>query len=465
MGRHTKAASGRALTVLLTVAFLGAFPLVAQPVGPEFRVNTWTTSAQGYPSVATDASGNFVVVWQSRDQAGAGTYQVFGQRYSSAGARLGSEFRVSSSTVYQRYPKVASSSTGDFVVVWRTGGYAATFARRFSSTGVPLGDEFKVNPSGYAGHPGVAADAAGDFVVSWFSFTDIEAMRFSSTGAPLGGAFRVDDGTTDSLSMPAIAADASGDFVVVWLDNGRDGSANGVFGQRFGSDGAPRGAEFQVNVSTPGTQNQPAVALDSTGNFVVVWRDQQQDLLMARRFGSNGAPLTGEFRVDTGTFGGELPAVGSDGAGNVVVTWNDLDGGGLGIDGRLYESTGAPFGVPFLVNSYTTNGQLLPAVGVAPTGGTFVIAWISQGGLVSQDGSGDGIYARHFSSAAACRSGDVNWDGSIDVADVFYIINALFAGGPVPICPGDVNASGSVDVADVFYLINFLFAGGPAPAT
>jgi streptogramin lyase len=29
--------------------------------------------------------------------------------------------------------------------------------------------------------------------------------------------------------------------------------------------------------------------------------------------------------------------------------------------------------------------------------------------------------------------------------------------------PGDVDDSGHVDVADVFYLINFLFAGGPAP--
>jgi hypothetical protein len=28
---------------------------------------------------------------------------------------------------------------------------------------------------------------------------------------------------------------------------------------------------------------------------------------------------------------------------------------------------------------------------------------------------------------------------------------------------GDVNGNGATDVADVFFLINFLFAGGPAP--
>jgi hypothetical protein len=39
----------------------------------------------------------------------------------------------------------------------------------------------------------------------------------------------------------------------------------------------------------------------------------------------------------------------------------------------------------------------------------------------------------------------------------------LFAGGPAPVGPGDVNGDGQVNVADVFYLINYLFAGGPAP--
>jgi predicted outer membrane repeat protein len=60
-------------------------------------------------------------------------------------------------------------------------------------------------------------------------------------------------------------------------------------------------------------------------------------------------------------------------------------------------------------------------------------------------------------------SGDVNGDGLVNVTDVFYLINFLFAGGPIPLGRGDVNGDNVIDVADVFYLINFLFAGGPAP--
>jgi hypothetical protein len=65
-----------------------------------------------------------------------------------------------------------------------------------------------------------------------------------------------------------------------------------------------------------------------------------------------------------------------------------------------------------------------------------------------------------------CLGGDVNGDGLVNVADVFYLINYLFAGGPAPICPTSGNVSGdtTTDVSDVFYLINYLFAGGPPPA-
>jgi CSLREA domain-containing protein len=60
-------------------------------------------------------------------------------------------------------------------------------------------------------------------------------------------------------------------------------------------------------------------------------------------------------------------------------------------------------------------------------------------------------------------NGDANADGVVGVADVFYAINFLFAGGPAPLALADVNGDGQTNVADVFYLINFLFAGGPAP--
>ena len=58
-----------------------AWPQGGSPLGPEFRVNTYTTSAQDRVSVAADLSGNFLVVWDSVGQDGSLT-GVFGQRYA-----------------------------------------------------------------------------------------------------------------------------------------------------------------------------------------------------------------------------------------------------------------------------------------------------------------------------------------------------------------------------------------------
>ncbi|MFQ6032803.1 MAG: dockerin type I repeat-containing protein, partial [Candidatus Zixiibacteriota bacterium] len=61
--------------------------------------------------------------------------------------------------------------------------------------------------------------------------------------------------------------------------------------------------------------------------------------------------------------------------------------------------------------------------------------------------------------------GDANGDGVINSADIIYLVNYLFAGGPVPVPfeAGDANCDEVTDSADVVYLINYLFAGGPPP--
>jgi hypothetical protein len=61
--------------------------------------------------------------------------------------------------------------------------------------------------------------------------------------------------------------------------------------------------------------------------------------------------------------------------------------------------------------------------------------------------------------------GDVNGDGTINSADVVYVINYLFVNGPAPdpLWVGDCNCDGVVNSADVVYLINYLFVSGPPP--
>ncbi len=78
----------------------------------------------------------------------------------------------------------------------------------------------------------------------------------------------------------------------------------------------------------------------------------------------------------------------------------------------------------------------------------------------------DGVYAAFtVADPDLPPCGDVNGSGQIDIADVVYFVNYIFAAGPPLLdeVAGDFNCSGSVDIADVVYMVNFIFAGGPDP--
>lgn len=257
------------------------------PLGGEFRVNTFTTDYQGPSAVSADLLGNFVVVWDSRYQDGS-SWGIFGQRYASSGAPLGDEFRVNTyTTKAQLYSSVASDPAGTFVVVWQSvdqDGPSGIFGQRYNSSGTALGPEFRVNADTtmIEFRPAVASDAAGNFVVVWQEQnsggleSEIVGQRFSNSGTALGPEFRVNTSTTGEQGPPSIASDASGNFVIVWRSP-QDGFAYGIFGQRFANSGAPLGTEFLVNTYTTGSQERPAVAADPLGNFIVTWDSAGQD--------------------------------------------------------------------------------------------------------------------------------------------------------------------------------------------
>ena len=81
-----------------TLAVAVAVPASAQVgLGPDFVVNAYTTGDQRWQSMAADGSGAFVVAWESAGQDG--NYSgIYAQRYSASGAPVGPEFRVNTFT-------------------------------------------------------------------------------------------------------------------------------------------------------------------------------------------------------------------------------------------------------------------------------------------------------------------------------------------------------------------------------
>jgi Ca2+-binding RTX toxin-like protein len=341
------------------------------------RVNTTTANVQRLASVAADADGNFIVVWESFQDASS-DYGVFAQRFDKDGNRIGSETQIHTDTLGdQTEVSVAISPTGEFVVSWTSdvgdGNGTGVFVRRFNSAGVAQ----PINPP-----TGVAST---------------DDVRVNTTTA-----------FDQRLSNVAIASDGS--FVVTWSSVAQDGNGYGVYAQKFSSTGARVGAEIPVNSTTAGNQQNSHVAIDSNGNFVITWSSENQDGsswgVYARLYDSSGNPLTGEIPVNQFTTGEQrYSTVAMDSDGNFVVTWQSFSqpsetGSTTGIVARRFSKTGAPLGDEVLVNTTTVDDQRFPAVGSAPNGNA-VVVWTGT------DSSGNGIYGQRFSPPTSTAPTDI----------------------------------------------------------
>jgi hypothetical protein len=261
----------------------------------QFQVNGLTSGFQNYPDVAVGPADDFVVAWQSDSPAGGGDvsgYSIQARRYGADSLPIGPQFRVNTyTTSAQKFPAIARGGDGRFVIVWQSFGsssdnsFESVQGQRYSANGTPVGAQFQVNTyttNGQA-HPAVAMAADGRFVVVWesngaatgdTSGWSIRGRRYAADGAPSGPEFQVNSYTTNDQRYPDVTASTAGDFLVVWHSfgsGGDDDSQRSVQAQRYASNGQPLGGQFQVNTYVDSQQVFAAVAAPPGGDPTVVW--------------------------------------------------------------------------------------------------------------------------------------------------------------------------------------------------
>lgn len=510
------------------------------PRGGEFRVNTYTTDNQSYPTIAMDAAGDFVVAWQSNNQDGSG-YGIYAQRYSAAGVPQGGEFRCNTVTFsHQTHPSAAMDATGDFVISWQSysqdGSQYGIYARRYNMAGVAQGNEFLVNTYTTGNQEGTSAamDRAGDLVIAWESFGEdgsrfgIYAQRYNAAGVPQGGEFRANTYTLGDQGYPSVAMDGAGDPVIAWASYGQDGSRLGIYSQRYNAAGVREGSEFRVNTTTANDQTYPAAAMDGAGDLLYVWESIGQistQTVYAQQFQTRllvppvvnpftiSSPREGTLFSTTGSFSATYPgdaftatvnwgvgtaqalalnpdktftlshAYDDNGAYDILVTITDTT---LGVQGSIIEHvnvanvpptasiTAAPLSdVP--EGALITLGSLVTDVSNADTVAGFIENWsVTRNGNPFSKGSGatfsfspDDVGAYLVTLAATDKDGGVGMDSKsvtvTAVAPTLTLPPTATATAGVPFtAPGSFAAFGSDPVTAT---ADYADGNGPQPLT
>ena len=389
-------------------------------------------------------------------------YSSLGQESLLIGNQLGDQVR----------PDVDIAATGGYVV-WQDSladeeGFGIQARRLDGSLQTPFAG-FRVNQvgEGIQEKPRVAMLANGGAVFVWQhtsgSDTDIRARFVDSDGVFITGDLVVNSHSLDAQRNPKVAALKNGGAVVVWDSVEQDGSLYGVYGQRFGSNGARIGGEFQINETTANNQRNPDVAALAGGGFAVAWINGNTPTVQneaaaggesgsvqlvnrihayGRVYDASGAPATSEFRLDTNDNIAASPALAATSNGGFTATWTELQSNNAqanyDVHLRSFDASGAPISDQVPANQHTSGVQHSPVI--AASGDTLLVVWTSYG----QDGSQEGVYGR-FVTQAGQFEGDE------------FAVNTLHTASK-QMHPGvDVDANGRMIVAWTTFLADTSF--------
>ena len=233
---------------------------------------TWTSGASEDPSITVDSLGNIHVVWEDSTP---GDYQIYYKKSTDGGVTWTASQRVSWTQDTCLQPVIASHWSGWLYLFWVEKS--------------PAGNEIYFK-TGTIGGPGWSASRK----VAW---------------------------TSGSSWCPAVSVDFSGDLHLAWSGNT---PGNYEVYYRKSTDGGASWAPSQRLTWTSGSSDDPALAVFSSGNPLVVWDDDTPGVkeIYYRSSGDGGASWGTTQRL-TWNAGYSLgPAVVVD-AGNVYLVWWD----------------------------------------------------------------------------------------------------------------------------------------------
>jgi hypothetical protein len=235
----------------------------------EVRLTT-DTSYSYAPALAWAANkSEFGVAWNDYR---VGNYELYFTRVSAAGVKLIADARLTTDAASSTAASLVYSGS-EYAVAWddnRDGNDEVYFAR-VSAAGAKVGSDQRVSLGlDYSSAPSLAW-TGGACAAAWSDHRDGNAeiyfARLSAAGALLGGEQRLTANGSASL-VPALAA-AADEYGTAWQDN-RDGNDEIYFG-RIGAGGNRVGPDLRLSFAANSSKD-PALAWTGSA-FGAAWED------------------------------------------------------------------------------------------------------------------------------------------------------------------------------------------------
>jgi len=457
-----KTASLQAVSALITIALTTAFSISATnqiEVGPPILLNSNGRTDIGNdvnPQVTTDGHGVWIAVWHSYENldgvAGVDS-DIFLARSLDNGRTWTSPMLLNtnakSDSGSDELPQITTDRKGHWVATWYSsedlydiaGDDTDIFVATSNDNGATWTPPSLLNTNGTTDRgddawPQITTDGLGIWIAVWWSRENLEGNTgkdvdiFTATSLDNGVTwskpkFLHTNATTDSGtdSEPRLTTDGSGNWIAVWrtsqsTEQGVESDTDIVI-VRSSDNGTHWTEPTLLNAygyTDTGDDNYPVVETDGAGNWVAVWRSDEniggvagtdRDIIVAT---SNDDGLTWSSPVLLNSNGAsdsgkdQIPQVTTDKAGNwISVWWSDDDlGGEAGTDNDIFmalsRDNGATWSHPSLLNttgSSDTGGDFVPQL-TTDGKGNWIAIWDSEDDFGETVGSDADIFVASF---------------------------------------------------------------------
>ncbi len=404
------------------------------------------------------ANGNFVALWESNTDDGAGSASgtdIIGQLYDAEGNAIGTEFRANQGFF--------ADDEGDFTAVALPGGGFVIAYEDTDSNGTAIRynilDANGVNvttgtiaPDPGAqdlGAPSITVNTDGSFLVAYQqrnvgSNTETFATIVDPAGVAGSPFLLLAGGLSSDLGANGQQVDVTtltnGNYVII----ARQFNGDNGFNMRIVNSTGGNVLGFTEVSNTLGdgeTDVAPAVTALSGGGFVVVWQntDANDTDILFQRYNAAGVAQGGQVNVDddSGTDNDRTPDVVGLSDGGFVVVWDNNEAGTIAM--KRFDANGVLVGTEVILAtdgggvthntpsiSLTDDGRLLVSwtadssgdsdvqfaifdpreVNITGDGTGEVITAFADGGTVDAGGGNDTIFGSAFADTLRGQDGD-----------------------------------------------------------
>jgi hypothetical protein len=402
---------------LCTVLFINLIvPTIESepPFSANHKVNSGPDAARYRPSLAVASDGTVYAAWEDLRN---GNWDIYITKSIDDGdSWVAPDVPLSSGPGNQTYPSIVVDSQGTIHAVWqddRNGDkdiyYANStdFGLTWSPSNIRVStDTISVgSPNRSQEVPKIAVDSADVLYVVWqdarWNDNDIYFAKSTDSGATWTDPNRRvnrDPAPSPDQNNPAIAVDVSGNLFVVWDED--DGTENDIYFSKS-VNGGDDWSDPHIMVNTDAeneNQEKPTIDVDSEGNIYVAWTDRRNavdnDIYFAASFNGGANWSNPNVRVDDSVSGRQSnPQLIVSNSGTIYVVWHDDRNTHNDIYSAYSINKGANWSKPDINVIDDTLGmtQRFPAIAIGHTGPVFV-AWQD-----SRNTSND-IYSAHLDS-------------------------------------------------------------------